>query len=67
MADTPEAEHEAELDVFLARAGMVVPADRRATVFENWADFRAQLNLLHIRHDASHEPSNIFRMKGVAR
>lgn len=75
MTDTPiaaddaghEAEHEAELDFFLARAGMVVPADRRAAVMAGWPDFRAQLDLLHTRRDAAHEPSNIFRMKGVAR
>ena len=67
MTDTPKAEHEAEFDVFLARAGMVVPADRRQVVVEGWADFRAQLDLLHTRRDATVEPSNIFRMKGVAR
>jgi hypothetical protein len=67
MTDTPKAEHEAEFDVFLARAGMVIPADRRKVVIEGWADFRAQLDLLHTRRDAAAEPSNIFRMKGVAR
>lgn len=67
MTDTPKAEHEAEFDVFLARAGMVVPPDRRAAIVAGWADIRAQLALLHTRRDATHEPSNIFRMKGVAR
>ena len=67
MTDTPKAKHEAEFDVFLARAGMVVPPDRRAAVVAGWADCRAQLDLLHTRRDASHEPSDIFRMKGAAR
>jgi hypothetical protein len=67
MTDTPKAEHEAEFDFFLARARMAVPADHRATVVAGWADFRAQLDLLHTRRDATHEPSNIFRVKGVAR
>ena len=67
MTHTPKAQHEAELDVFLARAGMVVPTDRRQGVVEGWADFRAQLSLVHMRRDATHEPSNIFRMKGAAR
>jgi hypothetical protein len=67
MTETPKAEHEAEFDVFLARAGMTVPDDRRSVVVAGWADLRAQLDLLHTRRDATHEPSNIFRMKGVAR
>lgn len=67
MTNTPKAEHEAEFDSFLARARMVVPADRRQVVVEGWADFRAQLDLLHTRRDATAEPSNIFRMKGAAR
>ncbi len=67
MTDTPKTAAEVEFDVFLARAGMAVPADRRDTVIAGWADFRAQLDLLHTRRDAAHEPSNIFRVKGVAR
>jgi hypothetical protein len=57
-------ELEAEFDAFMARAGMQVPAERRATILAGYADFRAQMDLLHTRRDATEEPSNIFRMKG---
>lgn len=57
---------DAEFECFLARAGMVVPAERRATVFAGYADFRAQMDLLHTPRDASLEPSNVFRMKAPA-
>jgi hypothetical protein len=58
---------ETEFDAFMARAGMVVPAERRAAILATYADFRAQMDLLHTPRDASEEPSNIFRMQGVAR
>ena len=54
--------HEAEFDMFLARANMVVPAERRAQVLAGYADFRAQMQLLHTRRDASLEPANVFRL-----
>jgi len=54
--------HEAEFDMFLARAGMVVPAERRAQVVAGYADFRAQMELLHTKRDASLEPANVFRL-----
>lgn len=57
----------AELETFLARAGQVVPAARHAAVFAGYADFRAQMDLLHARLDATQEPANIFRAKGCAR
>ena len=63
----PASALEAEFDGFLARAGMVVPAERRAVIFAGYAEFRAQMDRLHTRRDASQEPSNIFRMKGAAR
>lgn len=54
--------HEAEFDMFVARAGMVVPAERRAPIVAGYADFRAQMDLLHTRRDASLEPANVFRL-----
>jgi hypothetical protein len=56
---------EAEFDMFLARAGMTIPPDRRETVLATYADFRGQMALLHTRRDAAEEPSNIFRAKGA--
>lgn len=66
MTEPAPETFEAEFNAFLARAGMVVPADRRAIILAGYADFRAQMGLMHTRRDASHEPSNIFRMKGTA-
>ncbi len=54
---------EAEFDAFLARAGMAMPPERRAAVLAGYADFRAQMALLHTRRDAAEEPANVFRMK----
>jgi hypothetical protein len=55
----------AEFETFLARAGMHVPEDRKAVIFAGYADFRAQMDLLHTRRDAAEEPSNIFISKGA--
>lgn len=55
----------AEFETFLARAGMRVPADRKEVIFAGYADFRAQMDLLHTRRDAAEEPANIFIAKGA--
>jgi hypothetical protein len=44
---------------------MQIPDDRRETILAGYADFRAQMDLLHARRDATEEPSNIFRAKGA--
>jgi hypothetical protein len=67
MHDSTTETLDAEFETVLARAGMVVPPERHAVVFAGYADFRAQMDLLHARLDATQEPSNIFRAKGVAR
>ncbi len=58
---TPEL-LEAELEMFLSRARMSIPENRREAVMAGYADFRAQMDLLHERRDASLEPANVFRM-----
>ncbi len=60
-APTPEA-LAAEFDVFLARARIVIPDDRRAAILATYPDFRAQIDLLHAVRPASAEPSNIYRL-----
>ncbi|MCW3475321.1 hypothetical protein [Limobrevibacterium gyesilva] len=53
---------EAEFDCLVARAGVTVPADRRAGSLAAYADFRAQLALLRGPRTHTAEPSNVFRL-----
>lgn len=52
----------AEFDMFMARAGIEVPADRREGLLAGFADLRSQVALLHGRLDATVEPANVFRL-----
>ena len=52
----------AEFDVFMQRAGLVIPPDRRAALLAGYADLRAQLPLLRQPRTAAAEPSNIFHL-----
>lgn len=60
-APSPEA-LAAEFDMFMARAGIEIPADRRAAVLAGFADLRAQVALLHRPRSAAVEPANVFRL-----
>lgn len=51
-----------EFDAFMVRGGLTVPPARRATVLESYADFRAQIDLLHGRQDHTGEPAHIFSL-----
>lgn len=51
-----------EFDVLMRRAGLTVPAARRAAVLASYADLRDQMALLHGRYGYQAEPSNVFRM-----
>ncbi len=52
----------AEFDILMLRAGITVPADRRAVVLSSYADLREQIALLHNRYVHTDEPANIFRL-----
>jgi hypothetical protein len=52
----------AEFDILMGRAGITVPADRRATVLASYADLRGQIALLHDRYVHTDEPANVFRL-----
>ena len=52
-----------EFDGFMARAGIVLPPRRRATILNSYADFKAQLALLHGRQDHTGEPAHTFELK----
>lgn len=67
MSDTSEPSPtrtalEAELDCMLARAGIVIPPDRRAPILDAFAELRQQVALLRQPRSAAAEPSNIFRL-----
>lgn len=51
-----------EFDGFMTRAGLTVPPARRGTVLASYADFRAQIDLLHGRQDHTGEPAHIFAL-----
>lgn len=67
MTDTPvSAALAAEFDMLAARAGVAVPADRRDSILAGYADFRAQLHLLHGPRTHLSEPSNVFSLVAKA-
>jgi hypothetical protein len=67
MAEKPSAETlEAEFDGLMARAGLTIPAERRAGCLQDFADLREQLALLHQRRAPTVEPAHIYRVLGGA-
>lgn len=63
---TPEA-LAMEFDALVARAGLSVPAERRASVLAAYADLRGQTALLSTRYTYTNEPANVFRLAPVQR
>jgi hypothetical protein len=53
---------EQEFDALIARAGAVVPADRRAGVVAGFEDMRRLCAVLRQKRTAASEPSNIFSL-----
>jgi hypothetical protein len=62
MDKPDETALEQEFDILMARAGAVVPADRRAGVVAGFKDLRRMAALLHAHRPATSEPSNIFSL-----
>jgi hypothetical protein len=63
MSEAPSPEAlAAEFDVFLARARITIPAERREAILATYPDFRAQIDLLHAVRQARAEPSNTYRL-----
>lgn len=65
MSPSPET-LAAEFDMFMHRAGLTVPAERRAQVLVAYAELRDQVELLRNARTAAAEPSNIFRLHRIA-
>jgi hypothetical protein len=49
-----------EFDGCMTRGGLTIPPGRRAAVLASYADFRAQIDLLHGRQDHTGEPAHTF-------
>jgi hypothetical protein len=64
MAQSPET-LAAEFDMLMHRAGLTVPADRRAEVLPAYAELREQVELLRNARTAAAEPANIFHLKRI--
>jgi hypothetical protein len=52
----------AEFDILMRRAGITVPAERRAGVLTSYADLHEQIALLRDRYAYTDEPANVFRL-----
>jgi len=56
-----------EFDVLAKRAGLDIPADRRATVFAGFKELRPMLALLRQPRTAAHEPAGTYSILSVTR
>ncbi len=59
MSSTPD-ELALEFNILMNRAGLTVPPARRGAILAAYADFRAQIALLHDRHAHTDEPAHTF-------
>ena len=56
-----------EFDVFARRAGLEIPAERKAAVFAGFKDLRLMLALMRQPRSAADEPSDTFSILSVTR
>ena len=47
--------------MLIARAGLVIPADRRVELLVSFADLKAEIARLHSPLPASLEPASVYR------
>ena len=62
--DDNDAAIEQELDMLMAKAGVELPAERRAGVIAGYKDMKRVAALLRQSRTAADETSNIFRLTG---
>jgi hypothetical protein len=67
MSTPEDASLERELDMLMAKAGAVVPADRKAGVIAGYRDMKRMCALLRQPRTAADEPSNIYSLKSFVR
>ena len=58
---------ERELDMLMAKAGAVVPGDRKAGVVEGYRDMLRMTAVLRQPRSATAEPSNVFSLESFVR
>lgn len=56
-----------EFDVFAARAGLTIPAERKATLFLGFKDLRKMLGLIRQPRTAAAEPAGTYSIDTVTR
>jgi len=56
-----------EFDVFARRAGLEIPAERKAAVFAGFKDLRRMLALMRQPRTAADEPAGTFSILSVTR
>jgi hypothetical protein len=67
MTEIPDEALALEFDVFARRAGLDIPADRRAGVFAGFKDLRRMLALMRQPRTAAHEPASTYSILSVKR
>jgi hypothetical protein len=67
MTEIPDEALALEFDVFARRAGLDIPADRRAGVFAGFKDLRRMLALMRQPRTAAHEPASTYSILSVTR
>ena len=68
MTDTPDdAALTLEFDTMARRAGLVIPEDRRALLFDGFKDLRKSLALLRQPRTAASEPAPTYSMHSIIR
>lgn len=56
-----------EFDVFAARAGLEIPPERRAGVFQGFKDLRKMTLLLRQPRTAAAEPAGVYAIATITR
>ena len=57
----------AEFEAMAARAGLVIPPERDAVLFESFKDFRKMVTRLHGTRDHTREVAHVFSIAHVTR
>lgn len=62
-----EATLRTEFEVLAKRAGLVIPEDRRAWLFEGFVELRRDVALLRQPRTAASEPAAVYSMASIIR
>jgi len=65
--DDSDAAVDQEFDVLMAKAGVELPADRKAGVVAGYKDMKRMAALLRQPRTAADEPSNVYSLTGFLR